>query len=135
MWVNNPKKTFLSLKLIIEINKDQNRISYRFANLAKRVMANFHFSWYCDLTTYQHGHVKEFWTDEDSISKELEQLKKWQNEEVQKISDLIASSKFINELHKFILNEPVVVSYLFWILVCFYSSFEAARERKNLVKK
>ena len=98
-------------------------------------MANFHFSWYFDPATYQNGNVKEFWADEDSISKELEQLKKWQNEEVQKISDLIASSKFINELHKFILNEPVVVSYLFWILVCFYSSFEAKRKRMNVTKK
>ena len=65
-------------------------------------MANFHFSWYCDTATYQNGNLKEFWTDEDSISKELEQLKKWQNEEVQKISDLITSSNFTH------LNEPVI---------------------------
>ena len=65
-------------------------------------MANFHFSWYCDPTTYQHGNVKEFWTDEDSILKQLEQLKKWQNEEAKKIPDLIVSSKFTH------LNEPVI---------------------------
>ena len=89
MKVNNPKKTFLSLKLIIEIKKGQNSNPYQFSNLAKRVMTNFHFSWYCDPATNQHGNVKEFWTDEDSISKQLEQMKKWQNEEAKKISDLI----------------------------------------------